>query len=262
MGVTIHSTSGYMRLDSWVMAYIIQLGTMEFCQRFVPFQVDPKGRWLDQMTQAARSATANIAEGSARHQTSRETEMKLIDVARASLNELAGDYMFWLSMNGQACWSRHDARYHDVRLMRLDSPHYDDDELIQHEAMLHAMNQKKRFDLWLKSDDGFVCANTLLVLCWRLIKMLDNQLASLLGQFKEEGGFTENMTQERLATIKEKAQATDNPRCPKCGAEMRRQMAKKGRNAGNEFWGCINYPNCNGTLPIVPGNMKQTMARQ
>lgn len=81
MSVNIYTTTGYMRLDSWVMAHILQLGTMSFCKRFIGYDVDPKGRWLDQMTQAARSVTANVAEGSARHQTSLETEMKLVDVA-------------------------------------------------------------------------------------------------------------------------------------------------------------------------------------
>ncbi|MBR4837663.1 MAG: four helix bundle protein [Bacteroidales bacterium] len=57
------------------------------------------------MTQAARSVTANIAEGNSRHATSKETEMRLTDVARASLAELANDYINWLLHHEKAPWS-------------------------------------------------------------------------------------------------------------------------------------------------------------
>ena len=78
-------TLGYFRLDSWILANIIQLGTQQFCERFLNRRNDPTGRQFDQMTQASRSGPANIAEGSARRATSRETEMKLSDVARSSV---------------------------------------------------------------------------------------------------------------------------------------------------------------------------------
>lgn len=208
-------------MDFWILSYILQLGTMEFCQRFLDLRVDPKGRWLDQMTQAARSITENIAEGASRHQTSRETEMKLFDVARASANELAGDFMFWLSLKGELCWSRHNPEYNAVRQLRLDPAYYDDNELIVREAMRHVLRQKTRFDRWFKADD-VTFANALLVLTARVIKMIEAQLQGLLEQFREEGGFTENMTQERLAALKEKATAEGAPTCPKCGAPMRK----------------------------------------
>lgn len=244
--IKITSTSGYMKMDFWVLAYIVQLGTMEFCQRFLDARVDPKGRWLDQMTQAARSITGNIAEGASRHQTSRETEMKLFDVARASANELAGDFMFWLSLKGELCWSRHNPEYEAVRQLRLDAPYYADDELIVREAMSHVLVQKKRFDRWFTADD-VTFANALLVLTGRVIKMIDRKLDELLEQFRQEGGFTENMTQERLSALKEKAVAEGAPVCPKCGGPMRRRMIKKGVRQGEEFWGCTNYPECDGT---------------
>ncbi len=86
-------TGGYFRLDSWILANIVQLATQDFCRKFLNRSNDPCGRQYDQMTQAARSGCANNAEGSARRATSRETEMRLTDVARSSLAELAGDYM-------------------------------------------------------------------------------------------------------------------------------------------------------------------------
>lgn len=92
---------GYFWLDTWVMANVIQLATQDFCVRFLNHINDPCGRQLDQMTQAARSAPANIAEGNSRHSTSKETEMKLTDVARATLSELANDYLNWLLRHEQ-----------------------------------------------------------------------------------------------------------------------------------------------------------------
>lgn len=100
-----------MSLDAWLLANVIQLCTVEFCDLYVSgdqryrlgkatgrdgktqyLLFDPTGRQYDQMTQAARSCTANIAEGYSRHQTSTATEMQLLDVARASLEELKGDF--------------------------------------------------------------------------------------------------------------------------------------------------------------------------
>lgn len=96
---------GYFWLNTWVMANVIQLSTQDFCKHFLNLKNDPCGRQFDQMTQAARSGVANIAEGTSRHATSRETEMKLTDVARASLAELANDYLNWLLQHEQTPWS-------------------------------------------------------------------------------------------------------------------------------------------------------------
>ncbi|MDO4510681.1 MAG: four helix bundle protein, partial [Bacteroidales bacterium] len=70
MAVNIGTTAGYMYMDMWVLASIVQLSTYSFCRRFLNQNNDPCGRLFDQMTQAARSCQANIAEGVSRHQTS------------------------------------------------------------------------------------------------------------------------------------------------------------------------------------------------
>lgn len=74
----------YYWLDTWVLANVIQLATQDFCARNLNRTNDSCGRQYDQMTQAARSFPANIAEGNSRHSTSKETEMRLTDVARAA----------------------------------------------------------------------------------------------------------------------------------------------------------------------------------
>ena len=145
---------GYYWLDTWVLANVIQLATQDFCMRFLNRSNDPCGRQFDQMTQAARSVPANIAEGSSRHSTSRETEMKLIDVARASLSELSNDYLNWLLRYENTPWSTKSAEYHAVNSVQLDAPDYKDDVL--HLSSIHILRQKHKFDKWLKSGDSAV----------------------------------------------------------------------------------------------------------
>lgn len=251
MAVKISSTAGYLFLDSWVWANIIQLETQEYCDRFLNQHNDPCGRQFDQMTQAARSVTANIAEGSSRHQTSRETEMKLVDVARASLSELSCDYMNILLRRGLCPWHYDDPRATALRAFRLDQPTYNNDLL--HEAAKHIHQQKARIDAIIggeRVDSSVIIANALLILCGRLMNILRRQLTHLLDDFKQEGGFTENMTQERLASRTLKAAEDNAPTCPVCGKTMVKRVAKRGMNTGHEFWSCSDFPACTGTRPI------------
>ena len=248
MPVVIKSVKGYYFLDVWVLANIIQLSTLEFCRRFLNRTNDPCGRLHDQMTMAARSVPANIAEGLSRSQTSKETEMKLTDVARASLSELLGDYFFISMANRIEPWSCKSREYVTVADVRFDRPEYTDDW--QREAWLHIMQQKAKFDPWVQHEDISVCVNAMMVLCNRAINMLNKLISTQLDAFKENGGFSENLTEERLTTIKTKASNEGAPPCPVCGGPMQRRMAKRGRNQGNEFWSCTNYPQCNGTRSI------------
>lgn len=239
---------GYYWLDTWVMANVIQLATQEFCTRFFNHTNDPCGRQYDQMTQTARSAPANIAEGNSRHSTSKETEMKLTDVARATLAELANDYQNWMLRHEQTPWSIHSEEYAKVVNTRLDKPDYQDDVLCQ--SSIHILKQKHRFDTWLLSDNSIIVANCILVLCNRLIMMLGKQIENQLAIFREKGGFTEALTAERLAHRTEQSRQDDAPICPLCGKPMIKRIAKKGMNSGKEFWSCSSYPQCNGTRNI------------
>ncbi|MBQ7511350.1 MAG: four helix bundle suffix domain-containing protein [Prevotella sp.] len=243
------SRFSYYWLDTWVLANIIQLGTQDFCVSYLNRNNDPCGRQFDQMTQAARSVPANIAEGNSRHSTSKETEMKLTDVARASLAELGNDYLNWLLRHETAPWSIHAAEYLAVNGVRLDPPVYKDD--VQHLSSLHILAQKHKFDQWLQSNDSLVVANCLLVLCHRLVLMLGRQIERQLDTFRAEGGFTEGLTAERLAYRSQQSVEAKAPVCPKCGKPMIRRVAKKGIHSGREFWSCTGYPACNGTVNIT-----------
>lgn len=245
--VDINKTSYYW-LDTWILANVIQLATQDFCIRHLNRTNDPCGRQFDQMTQAARSVVANIAEGNTRHATSKETEMKLTDVARASLSELGNDYLNWLLLHERIPWSIHSQEYQAVSYIRLDRAEYNDDVL--HQSSQHILVQKHKFDPWLASDDSLLAANCLLVLCNRLTLMLSRQIERQLETFRAEGGFTENLTAERLAYRTQQSIENDAPACPKCGKPMLKRVAKKGINSGREFWSCSDYPACNGTRSI------------
>ena len=125
---------------------------------------------------------------------------------------------------------------------------YKDD--VQHNSSIHILAQKHKFDKWLKSGDSVIVANCILILCNRLIMMLGKQIENQLATFRDEGGFTEALTAERIAAKAEKSIASGAPECPVCGKPMIKRVARKGINSGKEFWSCSGYPECNGTRSI------------
>ena len=98
---------GYRKLIAWRKSEVVYQGTVVFCRRFLPARGD---RTVDQMVQAARSCKQNIAEGSASAGTSKETEIRLTGVDRASLDELREDYLDRLRTLGEAPWAEGDER--------------------------------------------------------------------------------------------------------------------------------------------------------
>ncbi len=248
MGVNIVFSQSYYWLNSWILANVIQLATQDFCERFVDYRMDPGRRLYDQMVMAARCGVANIAEGSARHSTSVETEIRLLDVARASFDELQGDLFNFLLRKRAEVWAIGNPERESIWHIRFDTPHYSNSYL--HDAAKHIIAQKSKFDRWLESADSEIAANALLVLCLRENKMLQSQIQSQLEGFRQKGGFTENMTAERVEARQRQSTDSGAPLCPKCGKPMLRRMQKKGQQQGREFWGCSDYPNCNGIRPI------------
>jgi four helix bundle suffix protein len=240
---------GFRKLHSFTLATIIQLETLRFCRRFLTQDprerdskfYDPKGRQYDQMTQAARSGRQNIIEGSERSATSKDTEMKLTDVARASLSELRGDFETWILDRGQLPWSVHSPEAKAVNAVSLDAAAFTDDMV--HESARHALEQRKKYARWLDSDDDVIVANAMLIIIGRALNMLKSQIAAQGRSFEETGGFSERLTARR---IEARAQAGEvGPECPQCGKPMRRRKSGK-----SEFWGCSLFPDCRGTKPL------------
>jgi restriction system protein len=106
---------GFRRLRSFQAAQLAYDGTVIFCDRFI----DKRSRTHDQMVQAARSGVQNIAEGSLASATSKETELKLTNVARASLGELLLDYEDFLRQRGLRQWTKESPEAREVRALYL-----------------------------------------------------------------------------------------------------------------------------------------------
>jgi four helix bundle suffix protein len=242
---------GFRKLHSFTLATIVQLETLRFCRRFLTHDhreakekfYDPKGRQYDQMTQAARSGRQNIIEGSERSSTSKDTEMKLTDVARASLSELRGDYEVFIIDSGELPWSVHSEEARAVNAISIDDAPFKDDMV--HESAKHALAQRRKYARWLDSQDPVVFANAMLLIIGRALNMLKSQIVAQGKAFEGTGGFSERLTTRRLEAREEQRNAEPSPPCPQCGQPMRRRRSVKG-----EFWGCTGYPACKGTKPI------------
>ena len=117
MNETIHKklrpSGGYRTLRSFQTTTVIYDATVAFCERFI----DKRSRLTDQMVQAARSGRQNIAEGSRAAATSSQTELRLVNVARASLDELLLDYEDFLRQRGKVQWGKDDREAKAVRAL-------------------------------------------------------------------------------------------------------------------------------------------------
>ncbi len=240
---------GFRKLHTFTLATIVQLETLKFCRRFITHDhreaatkfYDPKGRQYDQMTQAARSGRQNIIEGSERSATSKDTEMKLTDVARASLSELRGDYEIWILDRGQLPWSVHSPEAKTLNAISLDPAPFTDDMV--HESAKHALTQRQKYARWLDSADELVVANAMLIIIGRALNMLKSQIEAQGAAFEETGGFSERLTTKRLEAREKQREPA--PACPQCQKPMRRRKSAKG-----EFWGCSAFPECKGTREV------------
>ena len=240
------NSTGYKRLDAYILMNIVQLETLVFCRRFLNLRNDPCGRQFDQMAQAARSGVKNLTEGSERLATSAQSALKLIDVAKASLCELRDDYLTWLLDKNLPPWRKDSPEAAAVYDVRLDPADYGED--VNHDLAVHIIAQRRKFASWLgEGADDITFANVLLILASRAIMMLDRILRRRGEEFVKEGGFSERMT---AARVEEKRRESvpinaDAPKCPKCGTDMQLRHGKTGN-----FWGCTGYPTCRGTRPV------------
>jgi len=171
---------GYKDLKSFQAAEIVYDATVAFCQRFV----DRRSRTHDQMVQAARSGRQNIAEGSQASGTSRKTELKLVSVARASLEELLLDYQDFLRQRRLPLWPKEHPRAMEIRkLAWLPNRSY------------------STYVSYVERGTPEVAANTLICLVHQASYLLDRQLAQLERRFAEEGGFSERMYRFRSSQM-------------------------------------------------------------
>ena len=233
----LRKSGGYRDLRTFQAATLIYDATYWFCEKYL----NPRSRTVDQMVQAARSGRRNIAEGSRAAATSSQTELRLVNVARASLEELLLDYEDFLRHRRQPLWDKDDPEAQAVR--RVAGDHRSDwpDMTDYQRATVYAG--------WLEHDDPSVRANTLICLIHQANYLLDQQIAALEKQFVEEGGYSEQLAARRLQHRADQTIQTghsDFPPCPQCGKPMVLRTAKSGQNTGQQFLGCSGYPDCKG----------------
>ena len=255
----IRPSGGYRHTASFQNATIIYDATYWFCEAFV----DPRSRTTDQMVQAARSGRQNIAEGSRASATSSQTELRLVNVACASLEELLLDYEDYLRHRRLPRWDMESPEAQAVRgvptaFKKVPSNPSNPTDLTD-------LTDAQRWELyspWLDHKDAAIRANALICIINQANYLLDRQIASLEAAFIEEGGYSEQLATARLQkrkqdqfertdmTIQTDQQKIKPPPCPVCGSLMSLRTAKAGTNAGQSFWGCGSYPNCKVTVKI------------
>lgn len=216
---------GYRNLKSFQLAQLAYDVTVRFCDLYI----NKRSRTHDQMVQAARSGVQNIAEGSQASATSKKTELKLTNVARASLEELRLDYEDFLRQRGLPMWepehpslkrfkAKRCASVQDVRVWveeekkRTDRKGHTDGKGHTDEQGLTGTDTKGRGRNPLSLSvgvgpcssvsDSTLVANAALSLLNLSCYLLDRQLAAQAKAFETEGGFTERLYRVRTAKRK------------------------------------------------------------
>lgn len=171
----IPAHGGYRDLQSYQMAEIVYDATVVFCDRFI----SKRSRTHDQMVQAARSGKQNIAEGCMASGTSKKTELRLIGVARASLEELLLDFQDYLRQKGITLWGKNHSKAREVR------------------SLCYRKNRSyTTYRPYIESPPEIV-ANAAVCIIHQTNYLLDQQLRTLEKAFLKEGGFTEKLYRAR-----------------------------------------------------------------
>ena len=250
----LRPSGGYRNTASFQTTTLIYDATVWFCEKFL----DARSRTVDQMVQAARSGRQNIAEGSRASATSSQTELRLVNVARASLEELLLDYEDYLRHRHLPQWSPESPEASAVRAVARTLRQDRSDPSDQPD--LSDADRYALYARWLDHTDSAVRANALICLIHQANYLLDHQIAALEQAFIGGGGYSEQLATERLRQRRQE-QPTHSapsarpdlqqpPPCPKCGALTTLRSAKGGQTPGSQFWGCTRYPDCKGTIPV------------
>lgn len=175
---------GYRNLRSFQTATLIYDLTVEFCRIYLTDRSNLSHRTIDQMIQVARSGRQNIAEGSQASAVSKKSEIKLIGVARASLEELLIDYEDFLRQRSLALWDKDNPQAQAIRNLT-----YKTDKTYT------------TYQSYLKNPES--AANCLICLIHQANYLLDKQLQALEKAFIIQGGYSENLFKARFEKRKE-----------------------------------------------------------
>lgn len=189
----IPTHGGYRKLKSFQVAQLAYDVTVRFCDKYI----EKRSRTHDQMVQAARSGVQNIAEGSQASGTSKKTELKLTNVARASLEELRLDYEDFLRQRGLAVWPKDDPRRAALVARRCTTA----DAVAAWVREQHGQDRQDGRSMAsmrsIQSTYPALAANAALVLIGVACALLDRQLQTQAAAFEKEGGFTERLYRVR-----------------------------------------------------------------
>lgn len=174
----IPSHGGYRSLFSYQKSEIIYDGTVYFTTRFF----HKYDRTVSQMVQAARSGKQNIAEASMASATSKETEIKLTNVARASLEELQIDFEDFLRTRKLPIWSKEHRLVARLRELNRSTPKPD----------------YETFRKAIEHESPEICANAMITLIKITTYLLKQQIKQLEAAFLKDGGLRERMTRARI----------------------------------------------------------------
>ncbi len=210
MSELIPRHGGYRKLKSFQLAQLVYDVTVRFCNRYI----DRRSRTHDQMVQAARSGVQNIAEGSHASATSKKMELKLTQVARASLEELKLDYEDFLRQRGLAMWVRENPLRQELidrrcqtaddvaawvaQMAKRIGPYGQNEQAEQDSDKSTQSTPSTKSTLSTTIYPEF-SANAVLVLLAVACALLDRQVERLAQNFENEGGFTERLYKVRTA---------------------------------------------------------------
>jgi len=217
---------GYRATASFQTATLIYDATYWFCEKFL----DPRSRLADQMVMAARSGRQNIAEGSRFHATYSRTELRLLNTARSSLEELLLDFEDYLFHKHLPQWAPDSEQARAVRALAAQSHRDPSDPQAQRRALY------ARYAEWLDHPNPAVRANAIICLIHQANYLLDQQITALERAFIEEGGYSEQLATARLLRRQSRRDPSDRadqsdqadpiPQCPRCGKPMTLRTAK------------------------------------
>ena len=244
-------SGGYRQAASFQTATLIDDATYWFCEKFL----DPHSRLVDEMVQAARSGRQNMAEASRAAAASSQTELRLPSVARAGLEELLLDFEDYLRHRHLPLWAPDSPQARAVRRVPVGFRKDPSDR----SDLTDLTDQERRalYAPWLEHDEPAIRANAIICLIHQANFLLDRQIVALERDFVERGGYSEQLADARLAFRARKTYPTaptdptdQIPNCPRCGKAMVVRTAKAGTNAGRQFWGCSDYPDCKGASDL------------
>ncbi len=229
-------TGDYRKSELFTLCTILCIGVERFGRR-VLLSSHHGGLWGRLLTSSRNCRLRLMEVGDGGY----EVVIRCLERSRGHLGELLSDLEVWMLSSGHAIWSSEDNEY--LSMMGVSFDRFESGTDILFDSGAYVMRQEAKFRGWLDHGDSSVVGNALLVLIRRGFSLMNRELC----QRREELRLMDRGLGYRAS---EPEVSPDSPLCPVCGSGMRLRTAKSGKNAGSQFWGCTQYPNCCGTREV------------